>query len=129
MTKQNSHGQWNKTFVQVHAQKSVTPRCVLFIGLLDGRCEICGETFIDGLIRGGGYQVPGLFTHGAFRNTSYPSGQCKIVLTQGIAVCKGLQCSRVRHEGHLQMAMFQHWQKIFPPHPFPNTSLLLVYMC
>lgn len=108
MTKQNSHGQWNKTFVQVHAQKSVTPRCVLFIGPLDRRCEICGETFIDGLIRGGGYQVPGLFTHGAFRNTSYPSGQCKIVLTQGIAVCKGLQCSRVRHEGHLQMAMFQH---------------------
>lgn len=87
---------------------SDTYRCVLFIGLLDGRCEICGETFIDGLIRGGGYQVPGLFTHGAFRNTSYPSGQCKIVLTQGIAVCKGLQCSRVRHEGHLQMAMFQH---------------------
>lgn len=108
MTKQNSHGQWNKTFVQVHAQKSVTPRCVLFIGPLDQRCEICGETFIDGLIRGGGYQVPGLFTHRAFRNTSYPSGQCKIVLTQGIAVCKGLQCSRVRHGGHLQMAMFQH---------------------
>lgn len=108
---------------------SDTYRCVLFIGPLDRRCEICGETFIDGLIRGGGYQVPGLFTHGAFRNTSYPSGQCKIVLTQGIAVCKGLQCSRVRHEGHLQMAMFQHWQKIFPPHPSPNTSLLLVYMC
>lgn len=87
---------------------SDTYRCVLFIGSLDGRCEICGETFIDGLIRGGGYQVPGLFTHGAFRNTSYPSGQCKTMLTQGIAVCKELQCSRLRHQGHLQMAMFQH---------------------
>lgn len=32
---------------------SDTYRCVLFIGPLDGRCEICGETFIDGLIRGG----------------------------------------------------------------------------
>lgn len=108
MTKQNSHGQWNKTFVQVHAQKSVTPIdvCYLLVYLTD--VVKSGETFIDGLIRGGGYQVPGLFTHGAFRNTSYPSGQCKIVLTQGIAVCKGLQCSRVRHEGHLQMAMFQH---------------------
>lgn len=30
-------------------------RCVLFIGLFDGCCEICGEIFIDGFIRGGGY--------------------------------------------------------------------------
>lgn len=42
---------------------SDTYRCVLFIGSLDGRCEICGETFIDGLIRGGGYQVPGLHVY------------------------------------------------------------------
>lgn len=37
MTEQNSHGQWNKTFVQVHAQKSVTPIdvCYLLVHLTD----------------------------------------------------------------------------------------------